>query len=638
MVKKVNILLFILVFILFACEDKIREWDNPYDPRSNKSLWSPDSLEAIQKTENSIEISWVRKGREFDGFIVDRKTGDGEWVYKDSLFDDEITKWVDIINLKALVVNTVEYQYRVSAYADSNISLKKIVKIKPIPPGPPGSVSMIDVSYFHTPSKRLSLRWQQSSELDFSKYIIYHSTGESDPRSEYKIISDASITTIDTSTFTVLKENWYWIEVEDTTGQKTVGNSFKLPINQPPIPSKLDTVIFNNKRFYFSWNASIEDDISGYTVQQVSNLDTSIINTSASIEKNASSFDLAVSNDSENYYRIKTDDVWGNSSFSNINPASSFQKIVKLDTITENGNNIVIMNTGPTMPFMHTLTNVKASFPIWIQNGKKIFSFTINNVGHVIEQDGSRIKTISGIRPQDISFNNDQTEAVFIGSDDDIYLAYLNEDELPVRITKNTNNEWYSDPEFISNDNKILYAQRKHFSNNNIGTINIYTMDRDGKNVVKITNAIGEEKFIMPRMSSDNEKIIYYQKNVGMRELNYPNEQRGSLITTLGGDPIIPEISAYFRNIQWSPNGEKALVWEKKFNSSYNLYIYNKNGTPKVRLFQSNARYARWNTNDEIIFKYESSNAMYRKNANATISDDPVLLYQSPWAQLQPRQ
>ena len=51
---------------------------------------------------------------------------------------------------------------------------KKIVKIKPIPPGPPGSVSMVDVSYFHTPSKRLSLRWQQSSELDFSKYIKHY--------------------------------------------------------------------------------------------------------------------------------------------------------------------------------------------------------------------------------------------------------------------------------------------------------------------------------------------------------------------------------------------------------------------------------------------------------------------------------
>ena len=78
----------------------------------------------------------------------------------------------------------------------------------------------------------------------------------------------------------------------------------------------------------------------------------------------------------------------------------------------------------------------------------------------MIDQDGSSIKTISGIRPQDIAFNSDQTEALFVGSDDDIYLAYLNEDELTVRITQNTNNEWYSDPEFISDDNKILYAQR----------------------------------------------------------------------------------------------------------------------------------------------------------------------------------
>ena len=139
---------------------------------------------------------------------------------------------------------------------------------------------------------------------------------------------------------------------------------------------------------------------------------------------------------------------------------------------------------------------------------KKIFTFTINNVGHVIDQDGSSIKTISGIRPQDIAFNSDQTEALFVGSDDDIYLAYLNEDELTVRITQNTNNEWYSDPEFISDDNKILYAQRKHFSNNNVGTINLYTMDRDGKNKTQITDAVGEEKFILPRMSPSGDKII----------------------------------------------------------------------------------------------------------------------------------
>ena len=639
MVKRIKTsLYFFLLIILFSCEDKIREWDNPYDPRSNKSLWSPDSLEALQVTENTIEISWVRKGREFDGFIIDRKTGLGEWVFKDSLFDDEIKRWIDIVNLKTLVADPVEYQYRVYAYADSNLSLKKIVKIKPALPGPPGSVSLIDISYTHTPSKKLSLQWQKSNESDFFSYNIFHAISEDGFKSPYTSISNIDITNIDTSIFNVLDENWFWIEVEDTTGQKTIGNSFKLPIDLPPASPLLDSIIFDNQRFYYSWNKSIETDISNYVIEQISPLDSSVISNSVTIEKNETNFNQVVDNDIENYYRIKISDVWGNFSYSNINPASSYQKIVKLDTITENGNNIIIMNMGPTMPFTKTITNTKASFPVWIQGGDRIFSFTINNVGHVIDQNGDGIKTISGVRPQDISFNSDQTEALFVGSDDDIYLAYLNEDKSTVRITKNTNNEWYSDPQFISADNKILYAQRKHFSNNNIGTINIYTMDRDGKNINQVTDADEEDKFIMPRMSSSEDKIIYYYKNKGMYELNYPAEKKGSIVETQGGDSIIPEISSFYRNIRWSPNGERAIIWEKKFDTTYNLYMYEKNSEIKLRLFQSNARYAHWNGNDEVIFKYESANAMYRKNANSIISDDPILFYQSPWAQLQPRQ
>ncbi len=142
----------------------------------------------------------------------------------------------------------------------------------------------------------------------------------------------------------------------------------------------------------------------------------------------------------------------------------------------------------------------------------------------------------------------------------------------------------------------------------------------------------------MPRMSSSEDKIIYYYKNKGMYELNYPAEKKGSIVETQGGDSIIPEISSFYRNIRWSPNGERAIIWEKKFDTTYNLYMYEKNSEIKLRLFQSNARYAHWNGNDEVIFKYESANAMYRKNANSIISDDPILFYQSPWAQLQPRQ
>ena len=45
---------------------------------------------------------------------------------------------------------------------------------------------------------------------------------------------------------------------------------------------------------------------------------------------------------------------------------------------------------------------------------------------------------------------------------------------------------------------------------------------------------------------------------------------------TDGGDPIFPHATPYFRNIRWSPNGEYAIITEKKFNSTYNLYLYKK--------------------------------------------------------------
>ena len=58
-------------------------------------------------------------------------------------------------------------------------------------------------------------------------------------------------------------------------------------------------------------------------------------------------------------------------------------------------------------------------------------------------------------------------------------------------------------------------------------------MDLDGKNVSKISNAINEEKFIMPRMSPTGDKIIYLFKNVGLYEIDYPTEERGQLVLSL---------------------------------------------------------------------------------------------------------
>ena len=40
----------LIFFIIIACEDA-REWDNPYDPNSNRDLWTPQNVSAEELGE-----------------------------------------------------------------------------------------------------------------------------------------------------------------------------------------------------------------------------------------------------------------------------------------------------------------------------------------------------------------------------------------------------------------------------------------------------------------------------------------------------------------------------------------------------------------------------------------------------------
>ena len=123
--------------------------------------------------------------------------------------------------------------------------------------------------------------------------------------------------------------------------------------------------------------------------------------------------------------------------------------------------------------------------------------------------------------------------------------------------------------------------------------------------------------------------------------LKYPNEKVGTIVLDVT-DKVIPETSQFYRNIRWSPDGDKAILWEK-VGSVYNLYLYE---SGQLRLLQIGGRYADWISNEEVMFRHEPSNAMLRKKISLLSGDDPSPLindsshpsYGLPWMQLQPRQ
>lgn len=630
-------IIFILLILILACEDVNRIWDNPYDPRSDRTLWTPDSLYADTSVEGKITLNWQRKGRDFDGFKIDRKVGNGEW--KDSVVTlwDSIFTWTDILEMKSVVQNKNYYSYRLYAYADTNRSNMVTVTANPLIPDPPGPVQINSIIYADKPPKTMTIEWTKSNDGSFKQYNLYHSDNENSTFGLYRIFYDVDTNSMDTTGFTVLKENWFKVGVVDTTGQETIGDSKGIPVDPPPSAVILDSIKYANSSFNLNWTQTDITDFSDYTVQEINILDSSVIGETKITTIGTLSKSLNISDDVERYYRIKLNDVWGNGVNSQIRPASSYQRIVKVDYIRDIGDDITIRNSGPTLPFTQLLSNVNAQFPVWIQNGNKIFAFIDGGMGLIVNQNGSGLRTISGEVPQNVAFNPDQTLAVYAGADHNIYLTYLEKDQGPIRITNSTNNEWFLDPEFFDNGNKILYSQRKHQANNNVGVIDVFTMDLDGLNITQITTAPNVDKFIMPRLNPAENKMLYVKEEDGLYILDFPTQSIGTAVLKSGNVKVVPESNSKFRNIRWSPDGDKAVLWSKE-NGTYFLYIYDNSASPPLKLLQSGGRYGDWISNDTVLFRYESSDAMYKKAITEDSGADPILFYDAPWAQLQPRQ
>ena len=137
--------------------------------------------------------------------------------------------------------------------------------------------------------------------MDFHSYNIHHAFSENGTRSLFRSIYDLETTSLDTNQFTVNNENWFWVEIVDTTGQKTLGNAFSIPRDPIPTPSSLDSIHYNNQKFIFKWSKPIENDIDYFKVHQVNINDTSIVTSSAPIESNKKEIEFDTEVDFEGY-------------------------------------------------------------------------------------------------------------------------------------------------------------------------------------------------------------------------------------------------------------------------------------------------------------------------------------------------
>ena len=112
-----TILLAAIIFFALACE---REWNNPWDEKLNPQDWAPTNLEIEVNSITSVTLNWQDNSTGEEGFKIDRKINQGEWVVEFANINASQTNFTD----NGLDLNNNVYYYRVYAFLNQYFSTK----------------------------------------------------------------------------------------------------------------------------------------------------------------------------------------------------------------------------------------------------------------------------------------------------------------------------------------------------------------------------------------------------------------------------------------------------------------------------------------------------------------------------------
>lgn len=164
----------------------------------------------------------------------------------------------------------------------------------------------------------LHISWNKSLAVDFNSYKVLYNNNGSSSRDTLITNTAVSDTTYAMYSFDPTIENWFWVMVSDTLGLYSIGQS-QMIIDQPPIPSELSPIVYENDTLFFNWSENQETDFQSYHLYQsnTENMDSpnEIFNTN---EQTITNFSFPSIELEMQYFQLVTNDIWNQSSQSDI--------------------------------------------------------------------------------------------------------------------------------------------------------------------------------------------------------------------------------------------------------------------------------------------------------------------------------
>jgi len=249
----------------------------------------------------------------------------------------------------------LHYQYYRITVTDT-FGLEKKGQIFPSSLDPiPNSVDVTSVSYTLTD---LTVEWEKSIDSDFKHYKLLYSETENGTNSEIDTYTEINTTTYTTTVFDPTHQNWFWIEVEDTLGQSSIGNGQTSSIDSPPTNIDLNPILYvedDNGSYIITWSQNNDSDFKSYTLYESMFEDMSgKIATFNTNNLDEISYTITGVKETEaRYYQVVVEDHWGLQFVSNIQGGSS-----------DNSSGLTIPTTTTSTIFVKTEPELRAAVQV----------------------------------------------------------------------------------------------------------------------------------------------------------------------------------------------------------------------------------------------------------------------------------
>ena len=161
------------------------------------------------------------------------------------------------------------------------------------------------------------IEWEMSTDPDFNRYSLLQTVGTVENADTIFVTGDVSQTIFQLEKFDPTLENWFWIDVMNTTGLHTSGMKKRNTLEiQAPISSRLQKVEGKHD-LKIQWKMNRDDDFERYTIYRSNTEEMKQKHKVKDVLQKEDTIKV-LSLDSVYFYQIETLDYWGLKSMSNI--------------------------------------------------------------------------------------------------------------------------------------------------------------------------------------------------------------------------------------------------------------------------------------------------------------------------------